>query len=78
MASSDPAPILAPGGVSLGAPGRRNHALLRLLYVTGARVSEITSLNWEHIQATHHGQAVVTLHGKGWQDPPRVDPPSHG
>lgn len=63
-ASSDPVPLFTPGGRSLGAPPGRNHCLLRLLYTTGARVSEISGLDWEHIQPTASG-AAITLHGKG-------------
>lgn len=43
--------------------GRRDHALLLLLYNTGARVSEITALKRVEVQI--EGDASVRLHGKG-------------
>lgn len=43
---------------------KRNHALLRLLYGAGIRVSELCSLKWRDSQA--HGDAgQVTVFGKG-------------
>lgn len=44
---------------------RRNHALIRFLYSSGARVSEAVSLQWRDVQARSDGQAQVTLWGKG-------------
>lgn len=42
----------------------RNRALLRLLYATGGRVSEVTGLQWRHVLARgESGQ--VTVFGKG-------------
>lgn len=51
------------------APGRRgtkerNRVLLLFLYVSGARVSEVTRLRWRDLQAREHG-GQVTLFGKG-------------
>jgi site-specific recombinase XerD len=43
--------------------GRRDHALLLLLYNTGARVSEVASL--ERAQIELGPSACVRLHGKG-------------
>jgi integrase/recombinase XerD len=45
-------------------PGARNHALLKLLYAGGLRVSEICALKWSDLQVrTEGGQA--TVYGKG-------------
>lgn len=41
----------------------RNHALLRLLYVCGLRVSEICSLKWSMVQPRNDG-GLVTVMGK--------------
>lgn len=42
----------------------RNHLLLKLLYASGARVSELTGLRWRDVQ--ERGEAgQVTLFGKG-------------
>jgi integrase/recombinase XerD len=43
----------------------RDHALLRLMYSTGARVGEIARLEWRHFQASQDNGAFVTLYGKG-------------
>ncbi len=42
----------------------RNHALLRLLYHSGLRVSEIVALKWENIHESKPG-AVLDVWGKG-------------
>ena len=42
----------------------RNHALLRLLYVGGLRVSEICGLKWRDLQP-HEETGQVTVFGKG-------------
>ena len=47
-----------------GEPDARNQLLLRLLYATGARVSEICRLCWRDCQA-QKGGGQVTLYGKG-------------
>lgn len=46
-------------------PKARDYALLRLLYATGARVSEIISLRWRDLQDSNFGRGQVTLFGKG-------------
>jgi len=54
----------------IGAPKNlRDRVLMRLLYVTGARVSEVAQLRWKHVHA-HGGGLVLTLHGKGGQTRP--------
>ena len=45
-------------------PNRRNHALLRLLYLAGLRLSEAAALNWHDLRK--RGSAgQVTIFGKG-------------
>lgn len=41
----------------------RNHALLRLLYVAGVRVSEVCGLNWRDVQPV--GDDTAQVYGKG-------------
>lgn len=43
----------------------RDHALLRLLYVSGVRVSEVCGLKWRDVQAVGDDTAQVTVFGKG-------------
>lgn len=42
-----------------------DYALLRLLYATGARVSELCVLRWRDLREANHGRGQVTLFGKG-------------
>jgi len=42
----------------------RNHALLRLLYASGIRVSEVCDLCWEDVQP-HGDSGQITVFGKG-------------
>lgn len=43
----------------------RNHALLRLMYHCGLRVSEAVELKWEDLTPRSQGEAQVTVFGKG-------------
>jgi integrase/recombinase XerD len=43
----------------------RNHALLRFLYISGARISEACNLAWKDYQDREFGMGQVTLDGKG-------------
>jgi site-specific recombinase XerD len=43
---------------------KRDHAMLRLMYHSGLRVSEIVGLKWEDIRTTDNG-AVLDVWGKG-------------
>src|SRR4029453_8582865 len=42
----------------------RNHCLLRLLYASGIRVSELCALTWQDLQERKEG-GQVTVYGKG-------------
>ncbi len=43
----------------------RDAALLRLLYVSGVRVSEVCGLRWKDVQPVGDDTAQVTVYGKG-------------
>ena len=45
-------------------PDRRNHCLLRLLYSSGVRVSELCNLQWKDVEARPGGGQINVL-GKG-------------
>jgi integrase/recombinase XerD len=45
-----------------------NHALLRLLYSTGIRVSEACDLKWRDVVARDNGKAQITVFGKGGKE----------
>jgi integrase/recombinase XerD len=45
--------------------GPRNHAMLRLLYETGSRVSELCGMAWHDVQPRDNGLAQVTIFGRG-------------
>ncbi len=45
-------------------PNKRNHALLRLLYHCGLRVSEVISLEWD-VLVDRNGKGQLTVIGKG-------------
>lgn len=49
--------------IAAGRPGR-NRVLLSLLYVSGARVSEICGLNWSDVQPRREGGQIAVF-GKG-------------
>lgn len=44
---------------------RRDHVMLRFLYETGARVSEVCGLKWRDVQPRDSGLAQITVFGKG-------------
>ena len=46
-------------------PPGRDRVLLRTLYTTGARVSEIIGLRWRDVQLRDRGRGQVKLYGKG-------------
>jgi len=48
-----------------GEPNRRNRALLRMLYVSGARAAEIHGLTWGDCSPNQDGTCTVHLFGKG-------------
>src|SRR5439155_12870649 len=43
----------------------RNHAILRLLYHCGLRVSELVALRWRDLTVRENGEAQLTVFGKG-------------
>ncbi len=46
-------------------PNDRNKLLLRLMYASAGRVSEVVRLKWAHLQDGLDGGGLVTLYGKG-------------
>jgi integrase/recombinase XerD len=46
-------------------PNQRNKLLLQFLYISGARVSEVTLLRWRDVKSTGSECGQVTLFGKG-------------
>ena len=46
-------------------PDKRNHALLRLLYLAGLRLSEAAALRWRDLRRRGAGGGQVTVFGKG-------------
>jgi integrase/recombinase XerD len=46
-------------------PNPRNRVLLRFMYATGCRVSELCSLKWRDLREAALGAGQVTLFGKG-------------
>ena len=45
-------------------PNPRNHAMLRVLYATGVRISELCALRWQDLRGTKTG-GQATVFGKG-------------
>ncbi len=48
-------------------PNKRNHALLRLMYNAGIRVTEVANLTWNDLQENASG-GQVTIFGKGQKE----------
>jgi integrase/recombinase XerD len=46
-------------------PNQRNKLLLQFMYLSGARVSEVTGLRWHDLKSTGEGRGQVALFGKG-------------
>jgi integrase/recombinase XerD len=57
-------------------PNPRNRALLRLLYATGMRVSELCDLAWKDVQPRDGGVGQVVAYGKGGKTRVILLPPS--
>jgi len=62
----DPEQVLALLAAAATAPrvGVRDHAIVRVLYVSGCRVAELVGLDWLHVHERDDGRAALTLHGK--------------
>lgn len=45
--------------------GARDHLFCRMAYVSGARVSELVRLDWDHVHPASDGGATLTLRVKG-------------
>lgn len=43
----------------------RDQLILKFLYATGCRVSELVSLNWQQCRTLDDGKGEITVHGKG-------------
>jgi integrase/recombinase XerD len=43
----------------------RDRLILKFLYATGCRVSELVALTWENCQSCDDGKGKITIHGKG-------------
>lgn len=43
----------------------RDRLILKFLYATGCRVSELVALTWENCQRCDDGKGKITIHGKG-------------
>jgi integrase/recombinase XerD len=56
-------------------PEGRDRILLRCLYATGARVSEMCAVRWQHVQA-NDDSGQITLFGKGGKTHAVVLPPT--
>lgn len=63
MSESEVRALLAAAAMGKG-NAQRNSALLRFLYVSGARISEACGLRFRHVHHAPTGVAMVTLHGK--------------
>jgi len=51
--------------IDVAAPGSLDSLLLRMLYVTGGRISEVLALTWSHMQAAEDGGGYARILGKG-------------
>jgi len=49
-------------------PSPRNRMLLRLLYASGVRVSEVCSLTWRDVQPRAEGAGQLSIFGKGGKE----------
>jgi site-specific recombinase XerD len=51
--------------IDAAAPSPLDSLLLRMLYVTGGRISEVLALTWAHLRAADTGGGYVHILGKG-------------
>ena len=73
--SADQAVMLASGGTDSSLLAQRDHALVELLYSSGLRLSELTSLDWRYFEASGRqpasqswidlAEGEATVRGKG-------------
>lgn len=67
MSEGDVVRLIDAAGSAKGqnAKNDRNRLIVRLLYMAGLRVSEVSNLKWKHIMDRDNNALQLTVHGKG-------------